>query len=555
MLYQHPGVYIEHVPSNALAIEAASTSVTAIIGHVRRGIRVTAAAIPPLPETRKPVFVTSVGQYAAAFGPLGGGPGGIKNDVAVADAVGHAVNLYFANGGTKAYIVPVASTEGTAATAGTPLIPAVVAPLPPAAAIPAQVGIEFAALAGNRRLNLTATSPGLWANGLMARLEQGGLPGEYKLTLGLQKLPVPGGVLQSATFETVLEVITGLSEDPASSNFFTPRIAQNSTLVTAAQTNGGAASVLPRNALITGGLDPAAPGVADYTTAFERLKDYRDISIILLPGQLFLTATNAATIYNNALTHAEFMQNRLVVVDVDPGVKLISPADVQAAAFPTSTYAALYHPSLTVANPYYDADTAALLPKTFVVGPAAAAAGLWARIDGTRGVWKSPAGLEATVRGALGPTILIGNELQDNLNEFGVNCLRSIIGPTVVWGARTLATKAKPMFRYVAVRRTQSMIGESLYRALQAVVFEPNDHKLWASLRASVNDFMDGLHRAGAFQGEKASDAYFVRCGLGSTMTQGDIDGGIVRVVVGFAPLKPAEFVVVEIQQKVGQAS
>ena len=103
------------------------------------------------------------------------------------------------------------------------------------------------------------------------------------------------------------------------------------------------------------------------------------------------------------------------------------------------------------------------------------------------------------------------------------------------------------------VRRTQNMIGESLYGALQAVVFEPNDHKLWSSLRAGVGDFMDGLHRAGAFQGEKASDAYYVQCGLGSTMTQGDIDRGQVIVEVGFAPLKPAEFVIVRLQQKVGQ--
>ena len=132
---------------------------------------------------------------------------------------------------------------------------------------------------------------------------------------------------------------------------------------------------------------------------------------------------------------------------------------------------------------------------------------------------------------------------------------KSNIGPTVVWGARTLATKARPQYRYVPVRRTQNMIGESLYNALQAVVFEPNDHKLWSGLRASVGGFMDTLHRAGAFQGAKASDAFFVRCGLGSTMTQTDIDAGIVRVVVGFAPLKPAEFVVVEIQQIVGQTA
>ena len=555
MAYQHPGVYIVHVPSNALAIEAASTSVTAFLGHVRRGARVTAAA-------GKPIFVSSVSQFAAAFGPLGGGPGGIKNDGANPDTFGHAVNLYFSNGGTKAYIVPLSSTEGTAATVGTPAIAAVAAvaaqvgpppvpAVPAVAAIAAQDGIEFA-FGGSKRLKLTATSPGLWANTLIARLEAGQLANEFKLTLGLRRAPKVGETLQQATIETILEVIPGLSGDSAS---FAQRIAANSTLVTGALENGGAGNALPRNAVMSGGLDPAAPAKADYTAAFKKLQDYRDVSILLLPGQAFKTGTATSEVYDEAITHCEFMQNRLVIVDAAADVALGTPADVQAAALPTSSYAVLYHPQVSVTNPYFDPDTAPTLKSTFDLGPAAAAAGVWARIDATRGVWKAPAGLEATVRGTLGPKILIGNDLQDNLNEWGVNCLRAIIGPTVVWGARTLATKAKPMFRYVSVRRTQSMIGESLYRSLQAVVFEPNDHKLWSALRASVIDFMDGLHRAGAFQGEKASDAYFVRCNLGATMTQGDIDGGIVRVVVGFAPLKPAEFVVVEIQQKVGQAS
>ena len=547
MLYQHPGVYIEHVPSNALSIEAASTSVTAFVGHVRRGARVTDVA-------GKPVFIANAGQYAAIFGPLGGGPGGIKNDGQVADAFGHAVNLYFTNGGTKAYIVPISSNDGTAATLNTPAVAAIpaVGGAPAVPAVAAQVGIEFVNAGANRRLVLTASSPGLWANTLMARLEAGQLPNEFKLSLGLRRTPKPNETLQQAVFETILEEIPGLSGNSAN---FAQRISALSGLVTGALENGGAANALPRFSLMSGGVDTTVPVKAEYTKAFKKLQDYRDVSIVLLPGQTFKTGTATSEIYDEAIAHCEFMQNRLIIVDPAPDVTLISPADVLTAGLPTSSYSVLYHPQVSVTNPYFDPDTAPTLPRTFDIGPGAAAAGLWARIDGTRGVWKAPAGLEATVRGTLGPKILIGNDLQDNLNEFGVNCLRAIIGPTVVWGARTLATKAKPMFRYVSVRRTQSMIGESLYRALQAVVFEPNDHKLWAALRASVNDFMDGLHRAGAFQGEKASDAYFVRCGLGATMTQGDIDGGIVRVVVGFAPLKPAEFVVVEIQQKVGQAS
>ena len=300
------------------------------------------------------------------------------------------------------------------------------------------------------------------------------------------------------------------------------------------------------------------PTLAAYQSAYLTLRDYRDVSIMLLPGQHWAEGGDNSII-QSAITHAEFMQNRMVIIDPpDTSVvndRLTTPKDVKDLGVSTSPYAALYYPWLEVANPYYDVDTAANLPKTFPIPPSGFAAGMWARIDGSRGVWKAPAGLEATVRGAIGPNVLIGNDLQDNLNEFGVNCLRSIIGPTVVWGARTRATKSKPEYRYVPVRRTQNMIGESLYNALQAVVFEPNDHKLWSSLRANVGAFMDTLHRAGAFQGEKASDAYYVQCGLGSTMTQADIDGGVVRVVVGFAPLKPAEFVVVQIKQIVGQTA
>lgn len=306
---------------------------------------------------------------------------------------------------------------------------------------------------------------------------------------------------------------------------------------------------------LTGGVDFDAPKKDHYVAAYGRLRDYRDVSIMLLPGQAWADGGDNSII-EEAITHAEFMQNRMVIVDPPNSVgaaKLVTPKDVKDLGAPTSPYTALYYPWLTVTNPYYDKDVAANKPKTFDIPAGSFAAGLWARIDTSRGVWKAPAGLEATVRGTMGPNVLIGNDIQDNLNELGINCLRAIIGPTVIWGARTLATKSKPEFRYVPVRRTQSMIGESLYSALQAVVFEPNDYKLWASLRGSVGDFMDGLFRSGAFQGEKASDAYFVRCGLGATMMQGDIDAGIVRVVVGFAPLKPAEFVVVQIQQIVGQ--
>jgi len=136
----------------------------------------------------------------------------------------------------------------------------------------------------------------------------------------------------------------------------------------------------------------------------------------------------------------------------------------------------------------------------------------------------------------------------------GVNAFRTLPNfGRVIWGTRTLATKADPEWRYISVRRTAMLIEESVYNGIQWAVFEPNKHLLWSALRSNIGSFMNGLFRAGAFQGEKASDAYFVRCGLGDTMTQDDIDRGQVIVIVGFAALKPAEFVIVRIQQKVNQ--
>ena len=537
-MYQHPGVYVEHVPSNQLGIEQASTAVTAFIGFVPRGTRVTDDR-----SASKPTAITNFTQYARAFGPPSGG--GIRDDNARADAFGHAIQLYFANGGAKAYIAPVAGTDGTKANA--------------------------VLTSPNIKLKFEATSGGEWADGLVARIDKVG--DEFSLTLGTKVRTLKADGTSEIRKETVidsegddkevdvldaLETFDGLSLVTTRPNYIVNRVNGVSTLVTVSRESEGVASTgpYPLDVEIEDGEDPARPDDADYQSALDRLTDYRDVSTIVLPG---LTWSDDKTIYQRAITHAEFMQNRMVLVDPkNPETnadQLKTPADVKTAGFTTSPYAALYYPYLTVPNPFHDPETNPGVPRTFAVAPSAMAAGMWSRIDRARGVWKSPAGLEASVRGALGPNVLIGNALQDNLNGLGVNCLRSIIGPTVVWGARTLATRSRPQYRYVAVRRTQNMIGESLYNALQSVVFEPNDHKLWGGLRASVGGFMDTLHRAGAFQGEKASDAFFVRCGLGSTMTQADIDAGVVRVVVGFAPLKPAEFVVVEIQQMLGQTA
>jgi uncharacterized protein len=321
----------------------------------------------------------------------------------------------------------------------------------------------------------------------------------------------------------------------------------------------GSRDVVPRDmadpVALTGGDDGDPPGAGDYTDFFGKLKKVRDVNIILLPGQHMPSDGSGNGAITAAIAHCESLANRMVVVDPPPGFELDQASKVDELGVDTSSYAAMYYPWVQVANPFYNRDSNPNVARTLTVAPSSFAAGVWARTDGTRGVWKAPAGVEATVRGMAGLEFTIEDGEQDQLNPEGVNCLRKLPSfGAVVWGTRTRSTKSNPEWRYVPVRRTAIYIKSSIYGGIQWAVFEPNDHRLWSSLRANIGAFMDGLFRAGAFQGQKASDAYFVRCGLGDTMTQDDIDRGMVIAQVGFAPLKPAEFVIVRIQQKVGQS-
>jgi len=305
-------------------------------------------------------------------------------------------------------------------------------------------------------------------------------------------------------------------------------------------------------ATLAGGANGHEPTTPDYEAVFTKFVKYRDINIILLPGQTWSATGNAAI--DAAIGHAEAMKSRLVIVDPPINTELTNPKQVNDLGFPTSTYSVLYYPWVKVANPFYNPETNPGPPTAVLVPPSGFAAGMWSKIDARRGVWKAPAGVETGLLGVAGLQYTIEDGEQDVLNPLGVNALRARPGfGSVIWGARTLSTNADPEWRYVPVRRTAIMIEQSIYNGIQWAVFEPNDHRLWSALRANIGGFMDGLFRSGAFQGEKASDAYFVRCRLGDTMTQDDIDAGRVIVIVGFAPLKPAEFVIVRIQQKVAQ--
>ncbi len=214
----------------------------------------------------------------------------------------------------------------------------------------------------------------------------------------------------------------------------------------------------------------------------------------------------------------------------------------------TSKNSALYFPRLRVRDPLRNNQLVDLVPS-------GAVAGIFARTDTQRGVWKAPAGLEATLVGVRELSVPLTDPENGQLNPLGINCLRSMpaVGP-VVWGSRTMQgnDRLASEWKYIPVRRTALFIEESLYRGTQWVVFEPNDEPLWAQIRLNVGAFMHNLFRQGAFQGRSPRDAYLVKCDK-ETTTQNDINLGIVNVIVGFAPLKPAEFVIIKIQQLAGQ--
>jgi phage tail sheath protein FI len=215
---------------------------------------------------------------------------------------------------------------------------------------------------------------------------------------------------------------------------------------------------------------------------------------------------------------------------------------------PPARNAALFFPRIKESDPMREGQI-----DTFV--PCGAIAGIFARTDSTRGVWKAPAGLDATINGIAGLEVNLSDGENGQLNPLGINSLRSFpVSGRVVWGARTGrgADVSADEYKYVPVRRTALFIEESLYRGTQWVVFEPNDEPLWAQIRLNLGAFMHNLFRQGAFQGKSPREAYFVKCDK-ETTTQNDINLGIVNIVVGFAPLKPAEFVVIKLQQMAGQ--
>ncbi len=268
------------------------------------------------------------------------------------------------------------------------------------------------------------------------------------------------------------------------------------------------------------------------------------------PSSPDLTAAQITQIYSAAITLCK-QRRAFLLVDPPPNISTVSAAVdwISSTLGVVDPNGAAFFPRLRLPDPLNNYQL-----RTFA--PSAVVAGVYATIDGSRGVWKAPAGIEAVLNGVQGMVYKLSDAENGVLNPLGLNCFRTFpVYGSVLWGARTLrgADAFADQWKYVPIRRMALFLEESLYRGTQWVVFEPNDEPLWATIRLNVGSFMQTYFLKGAFQGQTPDQAYFVKCDS-ETTTQTDIDNGIVNILVGFAPLYPAEFVVIQIEQLTGLA-
>jgi phage tail sheath protein FI len=519
--FTYPGIYVEEVPSGVHPIVGASTSDTAFVDYFPRG--------PMGVATR----VTSAEEFERVFGGHDAQSEG-----------SYAVRLYFQNGGQIAWIVRVSPVAD-----------------PPVATLTLKDD------QGDDALVVAAANAGAWGSNLQVAAVAPVPPDPEVFNLFVREAVPDGG---GGTLITASEVHRGLGMTAGSANYAPDVVNATSTLVRLSAIAG--AKVPDPEDTETG--DPPddawqqLPAVADATpidadgqpvdafndalvdglSALDRIEPFR-FNLLCLPATAVLKPADAKATVDVAAAYA---RDKRAFLLVDPPPLVTTAVDIQVwllgADGPAPTpNAAVYFPRLTVADPL-----AAGRPRE--VGPSGAMAGIYARTDATRGTWKAPAGIDAILSGAI-PAVKLNDADSGRLNPIAINALRTfpVIG-NVAWGARTLfgADQRGSEWKYVPVRRMALLIENSLVGGLGWVVFEPNDEPLWAQIRLNVGAFMQDLFRQAAFQGATPREAYLVKCDR-TTTTQSDIDKGIVNILVGFAPLKPAEFVVIRIQQLAGQ--
>ncbi|TCO70121.1 phage tail sheath C-terminal domain-containing protein [Rhodovulum euryhalinum] len=416
-------------------------------------------------------------------------------------------------------------------------------------------------LGGDQTLDLvvgaaTATATLTWDAGDVTTLSQ--LRGRVEAAIRAADPGNPTFAGARVTLEnTRLRLLTGRSGtgyDPDE----TITVAGTSTAA-ALDFNAGNETVSAQQYELEAGADGALPGPTEIIgsnaleppTGMFALDNVDLFNILCLPAAADLTETNRNAVYANAINYCE-QRRAMCVLDIPSGTNTLTEmtdliADLEAAGL-RSANSAIFYPRVQIPDPTDDF-------RLRDVGASGTMAGVWARTDTARGVWKAPAGIETNLDGVSQLDAQVNDGQNGVLNPLGVNALRTFpVYGTIAWGSRTMvgADALASEWAYIPVRRLALMLEESLFRGTQWVVFEPNDEPTWANIRMNIGAFMNGLFQQGAFQGATPREAYYVKCDR-ETTTQNDIDQGIVNIEVGFAPLKPAEFVVIRFRQIVGQ--
>jgi phage tail sheath protein FI len=524
----YPGVYIEEVSSGVRTITGVSTAIAAFVGRTASG------------PTDRPVTITSYADFERQFG---GDADRTTGGLFAKYPIGYSVRDFFLNGGATA-IICRAQTGGMAA----------------------QITAH--------KLKLIAPSIGTWANKLrvvITKPADDATLADYATRFGLDKAKFFNLAIRDTRTGGIIESYGYLTADPSARSVAGILDAQSLLL----RADGvpdfpdGFETGIPAGdwddtnskKVTTPGTDSGDLTTADHygtdatdPTGFYLLRKADLFNLLVIAPSSSTTGDVPPAVHPKA---AAFCREKRALYIVDPPVGWTTTANVLDATNgvaklgifnPNNAYAALYFPRVIEADPL-QADK----PGNFTAS--GAIAGVMSRTDTTRGVWKAPAGTDASLTGVQQPAVLLTDPQNGLLNPKAVNCIRSFpTYGTIVWGARTMAgSDDNPNdYKYVPVRRLANFIEESLFRGLKWVVFEPNDEPLWAQIRLNVGAFMQDLFRQGAFQGTSARDAYFVHCDK-TTTTQNDINKGVVNIIVGFAPLKPAEFVVLQLTQIAGQ--
>ena len=533
--YGAPGVYIEEQPSGSMPIEGVGTAVAAFVGFTERYD--TEQGDPTDPDGVKPQLVTSWPQYERIYG------GFVRGAM-----LPHAVRGFFENGGGAAYICRI--PNGTDADGGTPTLTL------PAADNPQTASLQLSARNPSSNLEVEVVPPQPApapaegeGDGGSAASSNGG--GDYTLRVyeGGQLREEIGGIQFSGRSARTVERTVN-----ERSKFLRLEMQplQGASLAERTPAPGRYALQAPPVSAVE--VTPAdLVGNESDRTGYQGLAIADNVTMVAVPDLITVATKEDGSVdeemflgaQKQLIDFCEASHNKMAILDVPPGLNATRALEWRSRLARDSAFAALYYPNVVVPNPL--ARPGATNGELYLTVPTAGhVAGVWARTDGARGVWKAPA--NEAVRGIVRLENDVTSGEQDLLNPEGVNCIRSFGSyGTKIWGARTLA-KTDPSWRYINVRRLFNFIEESIQRGTQWAVFEPNDFDLWQRVKRNITSFLRGLWMQGALVGATPEQAFYVLCDATNNPAS-SVDEGKLIVEVGIAPVKPAEFVIFRISQ------